>query len=316
MEYLLQQYEDGTFGYLGIDGNEHYNLTTDSKVICTQGKNEDRDEFITKNKITFKPNQYGSNIKLDRMVNHWDILNHKTVAYQGYGLEKLINDRWAETRAVVASQGYRLEKLINDEDWRVRREVAKQKYRLDILINDEDFHVRIVVAALGYGLDKLINDENFYVRTNVANRGYGLDKLINDTHWMVRSSVASQGYGFEKLIVDKNEFVHKEVVKYLNEKADDNFIIDLGNKLLDAGYKLSTNDILMIFEDETTTKFKKFEENNFYPKNNVYRILARLLWKNIRVKDIYDPNYPMLVEAYLKQKGLLKDTDSIIDNLE
>ena len=27
MKYLLQQYEDGTFGYLGIDGNEHYNLT-------------------------------------------------------------------------------------------------------------------------------------------------------------------------------------------------------------------------------------------------------------------------------------------------
>lgn len=30
-------------------------------VICTQGENEDREEFISKNGITFSENQYGSN---------------------------------------------------------------------------------------------------------------------------------------------------------------------------------------------------------------------------------------------------------------
>lgn len=39
MNYRLQQYEDGTFGYFEIDGNERYNFLTGLKVLCMQDEN-------------------------------------------------------------------------------------------------------------------------------------------------------------------------------------------------------------------------------------------------------------------------------------
>ena len=217
IKYRLQQYEDGTFGYYLIDGDEHCNYKTESKVICMQNENEDRDEFITKNGITFTPNRYGSNLKLD----------------------------------------------------------------------------------------KLVNDEFYYNREAVTRQGYGLDKLVNDEDPDVRETVAEQGYGLDKLINDRDEYVREAVAKYLNEKADDEFIIDLGNKLLDKGYKLSTNNTKIIFTDETCTKFRSFHD---YGANVlIFQVLIRLLWKNIRIKDIYDPNYPVIMKIYLGQIGKLKD---------
>ena len=258
VKYFLQQYEDGTFGYLHNDGDEENNVSTGSKVVCTQGKDEDREEFIAKNGITFRQNQYGSNLNLDLQILYGD---------------------WS-VRIAVAKQGYGLDKLVNDYHWLVRKAVAEQ----------------------GYGLDKLINDKDSIIREAVAQQGYGLDKLIDDKEEAVREVVAQRGYGLDKLIDDESCCVCAVVVDYLNEKANDNFIIDLGNKLLDKGYKLSTNDTELIFTDETCTKFKEFHEDGL-----VYQVLARLLWKNIRVKEIYNPNYPTIVKMYLSQQNLFKD---------
>lgn len=33
MDYRLQQYKDGTFGYLNVDGYRYENTTTGSKVV-------------------------------------------------------------------------------------------------------------------------------------------------------------------------------------------------------------------------------------------------------------------------------------------
>ena len=148
INYRLQQYEDGTFGYYLIDGNKNCNYNTESKVVCMQEVNEGREDFISKNGITFKQNQYDSNLNLDKQVN----------------------------------------------------------------------------------------DENYIIRKIVTRQGYNLEKLIDD----------------------KSYTVHDGVNEFLNEKADDSFIIDLGNKLLDKGYKLSTNNTRFIFTDETCTKFKFF----------------------------------------------------------
>ena len=184
----------------------------------------------------------------------------------------------------------------------VRCYVAANNYGLDILINDKSSMVRAEVAKQKYGLEKLINDEDYHVRCAVAYKGYGLDKLINDENEEVRAEVTRQGYNLEKLIDDKSYTVHDGVNEFLNEKADDSFIIDLGNKLLDKGYKLSTNGIKNIFTDETCTKFREF--HGYGTNGLVYQVLARLLWKNIRVKEIYNPEYPKIVKIYLNQKGL------------
>ena len=348
IKYRLQQYEDGTFGYYLIDGDEHCNYKTESKVVYIQGENEDRDEFITKNGITFTSNQYGSNLKLDKLVNDEDSFVRKAVTRQGYGLDKLVNDEDGSIRAAVAEQSYGLDILVNDEDWGVRlavvrkgygldklvndkdpkvrahvarkgygldklvhdensdvrAEVAEQGYGLNILVNDENYRVREVVARRGYDLEKLVDDESNWVRVEVAEHGYGLDKLINDEDPYVRAAVARQGYDLDKLIIDENIEVRKLIADYLNWK-DDDFIINLGNKLIDKGYKLSTNNTKNIFTDETCTKFREF---HVYGTNGlVYQILARLLWKNIRVKEIYDPNYPVIMKIYLRQMGKLED---------
>lgn len=130
-------------------------------------------------------------------------------------LDKLVDsDNW-EDRARVAEQGYALDKLINDEDYFVRRAVAKYGYGLDKLIDDEDSDVRVAVARQGYGLDKLIKDENWLVRVAVARQRYGLDKLVNDKESSVRIAVVWQGYRLDKLVNDENYEVRAAVNKYL-----------------------------------------------------------------------------------------------------
>lgn len=196
MKYMLQQYEDGTYGYLGIDGNERYNFKTESKVVCTQEYDEDREDFIAKNNITFNKNQYGSNEKLDKVINNdetdWHI--YKEIAEQGYGLNKLVYHKNDSVRLAVAKHGYGLNILANDKNQTIREEVAKQGYGLDILISDEDKYVRAAVAIGAKKmnrtdlLNKLINDKSS-VREEIAKQGYGLDKLVNDSLKDVRDAV-------------------------------------------------------------------------------------------------------------------------------
>ena len=50
-KYRLQQYEDGTFGYLNVDGDRYENTTTGSKVVLQQSFHEDREDFIENNHI-------------------------------------------------------------------------------------------------------------------------------------------------------------------------------------------------------------------------------------------------------------------------
>lgn len=164
MKYRLQKYEDNTYGYLGIDGNEKYKFNADDiSVICTQDDNESREDFIANNNITFSKNQYGSNEKLDRQVNDEDINVRVAVAEQSYGLDKLVNDDAINVIYTIVKQGYGLNKLINHSRYDVRKIVAECGYCLDILIYDKDWRVRRAVAERGYGLDKLINDKEISV---------------------------------------------------------------------------------------------------------------------------------------------------------
>ena len=91
--------------------------------------------------------KYGTDPKMDKLVDSKDWVDRKNAARHRYGLDV----------------------LINDPDFSVRCEVARRGYSLDKLINDENFVVRGIVARHGYGLNFLINDENKYVRDKVSN---------------------------------------------------------------------------------------------------------------------------------------------------
>ena len=151
MKMLLQFYEDETFGYKGIDDCENELLLEQidhGKILFEQNEDEDREAFF--NRIGRKPtnNEYGSNEKLDMKTCNKNQEIRVAVAWQGYALDRLVNDEDWHVRKAVAYQGYGLDRLINDENNEVREEVAFKAGRLgrkDILeklVNDEDFNVR------------------------------------------------------------------------------------------------------------------------------------------------------------------------------
>lgn len=260
--YYLQAYEDGTFGYLKIDGNELYNLTTESKVVNQQKQNESREDFISRCDIIFKGNEYGSNEEFDRIINNNDTSELKDIIAKGYGLDKLVHFEKCWVRQEIARNGYLLDILINDPEELVRGEVAKQGYSLDILIKDKSYYVRREVAKQGYGLDILINDPNEYVRREVIYQGYGLDIAVRDTNPInrklvadkgqyldilvhdedknVRYSVALQNYGFDILVYDPFFRTRQYIAKqgqYLDILVDDKNI-DVRSEVAKHGYGL------------------------------------------------------------------------------
>ena len=164
----------------------------------------------------FRP--YGTDKKLDKLVDSEDWRDRCGAAKQGYGLDKLVDDKDLVVRIEVARWGYGLDKLIDDKDEDIRRVVAEQGYGLDKLVDDTHPDVRWAVARRGYGLDKLINDKNKYVRAAVAGQGYGLDKLLNDKEAIVRKEVARQGYGLDKLADDESYEVRYEVTEQRKKK--------------------------------------------------------------------------------------------------
>lgn len=106
IEYRLQQYEDGTFGYLHVDGDKYENTTTGSKVVLQQAFHEDRADFIEKNHIEFQKNQYGSNLFRDLVIIEGSEAQKLLLVRDNYGLDKLINDSSEKVRKAVAYQGY------------------------------------------------------------------------------------------------------------------------------------------------------------------------------------------------------------------
>ena len=158
--------------------------------------------------------RYGSNKKLDKLVDSEDINDRIEAAKQGYGLDKLVDDEEDEVRETVARMGYGLDKLINDEDWFVRREVAYRGYGLDKLVNDKNAVVREAVAYCGYGLDKLINDKDEDVRRAVAENYYGLEKLVHDKSSRVREFCLEIGYRPDLLIKDPDPVIRETIAQH------------------------------------------------------------------------------------------------------
>lgn len=91
LNYLLQEYDDITFGYKGIDDLYEYGMGYGKQVILEQNPNETREDFITRNGIVFKANQYGSNENKDRIINERRYDEIESLIEQDYGKEKIID---------------------------------------------------------------------------------------------------------------------------------------------------------------------------------------------------------------------------------
>ena len=212
--FYLQQYEDGTYGYAGIDNleNEH------GKVISEQDVFEKREDYINRCGLTFAKGQYGSNLKLDIQTKDEDYVVRRDLADQGYGLEKLINDDDFRVRLAVADQGYGLEQLVNDKSYNVRIAVAKQGYGLEKLVNDEEDYVREAVAEQGYGLEQLVNDECEWVR--VATR-YATVVKFEKEDIMLKGDANYDCYSYIRYFIDKNN--PKAIAKILISQINNNW---------------------------------------------------------------------------------------------
>ena len=125
---------------------------------------------------------YGTDPNIDVFVDSKDFIVRKSVAEQGYGLDK----------------------LINDSDPRIRSIVAEQGYGLDILANDVNANVREAVAKYGYGLNKLFYDVSFKV--NLATMRYLTDHCIFDLLTWIKQN-PDKCVEYEYLFLDK--FLYK-----------------------------------------------------------------------------------------------------------
>lgn len=74
---------------------------------------------------------YDTDANLDDTIDNGDISAKIDLAKQGYGLDKLINEKSEYILAEIAKHGYGLDKLSNVDSIRVKREIIKHKYRLD-----------------------------------------------------------------------------------------------------------------------------------------------------------------------------------------
>ena len=160
---LLQYYKDGTFGYKGIDDCKNKLLLEqiDHEVLFEQSENEDREAFFKRVGRAPAENEYGRDKKLDMAINMHSTVVRESVAYQGYGLSKLTNDKDWEVRIIIAKQGYELDRLVNDKNEDVRATVV----RIAGILGREDI------------LEKLTNDKDPIIRAAVANYGYGLESF-------------------------------------------------------------------------------------------------------------------------------------------
>lgn len=244
----LQQYEDGTFGYFGIDGDEYYNFMTESLVVCTQGENEDRDTFIKNNHIEFTKDKYGcdrygSNEKLDKLILSDDYQTLLSIIEQRYGLDKLMYNEQLAIRGPIIQTGYALDVFVNDPMPNMRRLVAIQGYGLDILVNDEFPTVRREVAKHGYGLNILVKDKDWPTRAEVAKHEYGLGKLICDPNYDVRTVVYSVirraksltanqiwivlNFGLTYLLINHSDYELTEEQLAITKSHDNKKLLDL-----------------------------------------------------------------------------------------
>ena len=256
--------------------------------------------------------KYGTDPKLDKLVDSDNWEDRAKVAEQGYALDKLINDEDYFVRRAVAKQGYGLDKLVDDEDSDVRVAVVRQGYRLDKLIKDENWLVRVAVACKGYGLDKLINDKNSSVRIAVVWQRYGLNKLVKDEDYYVRIAVAWQGYGLDKLIHDEKYEVRYAVKDYLKKHNltlkewcnQNNISPSIVQYLKDFMHKVENSSKIKIETSyESVDAFFEDTSNKSYEDKESITIIA------------VDTNIPFIKLEKIKSKIVYKNAFKFITNI-
>ena len=219
MQYLLQQYDDGTFGYKGIDDITYDGMGYDKKIILEQSPNETREDFIERNNIEFKNGEYGSNETKDKIIISWDYVGICFLIDSEYGLDRIIKIDRGDileyfAKHILNSNANNSSDYCNDYSAyngcnggykEINNSSMIDRY-LDILVNSNYYKVRREVAKYGrhQDLDILVYDNDTTTREYVARhaRIKDLKILINDKKWIIRYIVALQNYGLNVLIHD------------------------------------------------------------------------------------------------------------------
>jgi len=173
------------------------------------------DKYLEDNKESYGKFEDWNKIASELPEDDWSAFRWASLLIeQRKGMVELSKSSNTEIRQMVAYAGYRLSYLANDKDDSVRREVAEQGYNLSGFIKDSSYYVREAVAEQGHGLDVLYKDKITAVRVALARQGYRLDVMIDDKSPYVRAEVAKQGYGIDKLSNDNSKIVQRAIKEY------------------------------------------------------------------------------------------------------
>lgn len=286
MNYRLQQYEDGAFGYLNIDGNNYNNFETESKVLCTQGEDEDRDEFINKNNITFQTNQYGSNLKLDMQINDEDWNVRKAIAEQGYGLDKLVNDEneYVHNAATKYLKTHNKSAKVNIDDL-LKLDIEDFINAVNRLDKDELNELKIYADEINDKCEKdssysLLNSK-LVIWLNEDNEILSFDDVKNNNNCVVMIG-EPDGVGIKIYYVSSKSILSIKLIKSIfDEYVKSNHWC----KLVPGYSRWQTMYFKGSFKD-----FADFCVDDFDAVDDEYKQYNDDAISNIRLKDIIDTN--------------------------
>lgn len=175
----LQQYDDGTFGYLYLDGNETESFAG-PKVKCFQQEGESREDFISKNNITFQPKQYGSNLTNDTIINNYEKANELIdVIKSGYAVDYFTTFRMTNDERFY----FYVARYLPEDD--IPSEWLDPSYS-----GEQEIEIKTGLICRGLSNKKYTDpSQPVKVRRELANLGLFLDILSKDPSKEIRDIV-------------------------------------------------------------------------------------------------------------------------------
>ena len=260
---------------------------------------------------------YGSNAKLDEIIDTGSNGAKKYLAIAGYGLDKLIDNEDPLIRVEVANHGYGLDILVNDKSFYVKEAVASQGYALDKFVGSNNANVLhgVVIGAIKTDrqdiIDIFLNNEKYKdykylnVMNELANAGYGKNKFSSSYYLDcyprvgVTSAIYAANNGDMSLIT---KAINNSKCVYRNGNYYD--IYGVREEIAEAGYEL---DLLSVDQHycvrravaEVAIKYDRIDvlkklakDSNSSVSNTAKKQLASLVSEDIEiVKDfIYKVN--------------------------
>ena len=169
---------------------------------------------------------YGTDPKLDELVDSGNLEDRVKAAEQGYGLDKLINDKNFGIRAAVAEHGYCLDKINNGKNYGVRDAVKSYLKKHNLTLEEwccmQNIQRQSIIKKLKDFVYKVEDSSKIKIETSYDS----VDEFFED--------ISDKSYEDKKSITIIAFDTKVPLIKLEKTKVEDKncfkFIVDISNK--------------------------------------------------------------------------------------